>query len=498
MKDLKTRAIRGGVAKIFSQVANFTLRIGSLMALARLLDPKDFGLVGMVTAFTGVLNLFRDFGLSSATVQRAEVSDEQVSTLFWINTLVGVILSILLVAAAPLVSMFYSEPRLLWVTIVLALGFFLNALGVQHSAMLQREMRFGALALIEVIALVVSIAVGIGMALKGFKYWSLVGMTISTPLVTSAMLWLATGWVPGGPRRKSGTQAMMKFGGTVTLNVLVVYVAYNLEKVLLGRFWGAETVGIYGRAYQLINIPTDNLNSAVGEVAFSVLARVQNDENRRRSYFLKGYSLVLALTVPITFACAFFGQDLIMVLLGPKWKEAVPIFRLLAPTILMFAMMNPFSWLLFSMGWVKRSLRIALVIAPLAITAYLLGLPYGPKGVALAYSTAMTLWLVPHILWCVHGTNISFRDVLNVVRRPLVSAAVAAAIAFALQFQFGQSLSPLFRLVLSCGILFGVYALMLLYVMGQKTFYVDLVRNLRRRRATEGDSMALDLARAGE
>src|ERR1700739_3766131 len=100
MKDLRGRAIRGGFAKVCSQGASFALRIGSLMVLARLLDPKDFGLVGMVTAFTGVLNLFRDFGLSSATIQRAEVTDEQVSVLFWINALVGVALSILIIAAS--------------------------------------------------------------------------------------------------------------------------------------------------------------------------------------------------------------------------------------------------------------------------------------------------------------------------------------------------------------------------------------------------------------
>jgi len=491
MKDLKTRAIRGGVAKVFSQGTNFALRIGSLMVLARLLDPKDFGLVGMVTAFTGVFGLFRDFGLSSATVQRVEVTNEQVSTLFWINSLVGVSLWILLAAASPLVAMFYREPRLFWVTMILAMGFFFNSLGVQHSAMLQREMRFTAIALIDIIALIISVSVGIGMALKGFKYWSLVGMTIITPFVTTIMLWLASGWIPGPPRRKSGTHSMMKFGGTITLNSLVVYIAYNLEKVLLGRFWGAETVGIYGRAYQLINIPTDNLNSAVGEVAFSVLARVQNDASRLRSYFLKGYSLVLGLTVPITVACAIFGQDLIHVLLGPKWDQAVPIFRLLAPTILMFAMMNPFSWLLFSMGWVKRSLHIALVIAPLAITAYLIGLPYGPKGVALAYSTAMTLWLVPHILWCIRGTNISFHDILSVVKRPVLSASVAGALAYAVQFQYGQLLSPLLRLFVNCGILFGVYVLMLLYVMGQKAFYFDLIRNLGSRPPVEEKNMVL-------
>jgi len=490
MKDLKGRAIRGGFAKVCSQGANFALRVGSLMVLARLLDPKDFGLVGMVTAFTGVLTLFRDFGLSSATVQRVEVTEEQISTLFWINSLVGAILWILLVAVSPLVAAFYREPRLLLVTIVLAVGFFFNAVGVQHSAMLQRQMRFTALAIIDFVSLLSGVIVAIAMALYGFKYWSLVAMSTVSPLVTSISLWLVTGWIPGAPRRRVGLHSMMRFGGTITLNGLVVYVAYNLEKVLLGRFWGAETVGIYGRAYQLINIPTDNLNSAVGEVAFSVLARVQNDVDRLRSYFLKGYSLVLALTVPVTIACALFGDDLISVLLGPKWKAAIPIFRLLAPTILMFAMMNPFSWLLFSMGWVNRSLKIALVIAPLAITAYLIGLPYGPKGVALAYSTAMTIWLIPHILWCIHGTNISFGDILGVVKRPVVSAAVAALIAFAVQFQLGQNLPPLLRLIIGCGILFAIYVVMLLYVMGQKAFYTDLIRGLANRSPVEEKDLA--------
>src|ERR1700758_5560114 len=130
MKDLKERVIRGGLAKVLAQGVSFTLRIGSLMVLARLLDPKDFGLVGMVAAFTGVLNLFRDFGLSTATVQRVDVTDEQVSTLFWINVLVGVALGILLTAMAPVVVAFYHEPRLLWVTIILATSFVFNGFGV--------------------------------------------------------------------------------------------------------------------------------------------------------------------------------------------------------------------------------------------------------------------------------------------------------------------------------------------------------------------------------
>jgi PST family polysaccharide transporter len=139
---------------------------------------------------------------------------------------------------------------------------------------------------------------------------------------------------------------------------------------VLGRFWGVDALGIYGRAYQLINIPTDNLNSAAGEVAFSALSRLQDDPGRLRSYFLKGYSLVLALTLPGTIACALFADDMIFVLLGPKWMAAAPIFRLLAPTILVFAVVNPLAWLLCSLGLVGRSLKMGL--APAGKTAQII------------------------------------------------------------------------------------------------------------------------------
>src|SRR6185312_15675556 len=130
------------------------------------------------------------------------------------------------------------------------------------------------------------------------------------PLFTAAGLWLASGWIPGRPGVGAGVRSMMRFGGTVTLNSLVVYVAFNLDRVLLGRFWGSEAIGIYGRANQLIRIPTDSLNSTIGEVAFSALSRIQHEPGRVKRYFLRGYSAVLALTVPITIACALYADDM--------------------------------------------------------------------------------------------------------------------------------------------------------------------------------------------
>jgi O-antigen/teichoic acid export membrane protein len=480
MKDLKERTIRSSIARSSAQAANFIIRLVSLMVLARLLGPKDFGLVGMVTAFTGVLDLFRDFGLSAATVQRTTITDEQISTLFWINIVFGLVLALVMVVMAPSIAAFYHEPRLVSVTIVLATGLIFNAAGVQHSALLQREMRFTALAVISVVSLIFGAIIAIGGAKAGYGYWALVAMTVTTPFIATLGFWLATRWVPGPPHRRTGIRSMMRFGGTLTLTGLIVYIASNLEKVLLGRFWGVDAIGLYGRAYQLINIPTANLNSAAGEVAFSALSRLQDDPARRRKYFLKGFSLVLGFTVPLTIAGALFANDLVFVFLGSKWKDAAPIFRWLAPTILVFAIANPLSWLLSANGLVGRLMKMSLTIAPIMILGYVIGLPYGPKGVACSYSVVMTLWLIPLIFWATHGTEISFLDIARTAGPPLAASVLAGALALGIGLTLCQSFSSLARLVLENSILFVAFLGLLMLVASQRSLYLGLLRGLIR------------------
>jgi PST family polysaccharide transporter len=449
------------------------------MVLARLLQPSDFGLVGMVTAVTGVLSFLREFGLSTASVQRATVTEEQMSTLFWVNVLLGALLGIVSLAVAPFVVAFYHEPRLFMVTVALATGFVFNAAGVQHNALLQRRLRFTALAVIEILSLFASSVVSVVMALRGWGYWALVAWSVTLPLASTVFTWLCARWIPGGPRRGTELLSMVRFGGTVTLNSMVVYAAYNLDKILLGRFCGAEITGVYGRAYQLINLPTDNLNLSVGAITFPILSRVQDDPQRLKSYFLKAYALVLSVTIPIAIACALFAEEVIFVMLGPKWNDAVPVFRMLVPTVLAFAIINPTGWLLVSLGMVGRSLKIALVIAPLVFTGCVIGLPYGPEGVAVGFSAAMIAWVLPHLLWAFHGTVVSCRDVLTVVSRPVICGVAGALAALAFIFFAPASLSPFIRLVVGCTLLFGVYAWILLLVMAQKPLYLDIVRSLR-------------------
>jgi PST family polysaccharide transporter len=444
-----------------------------------LLSPGDFGIVAMVTVVTGFFDVLSSAGLSPAMVQSATISDQQRTTLFWINLAFGVALGSMCIVAGPLLANFYGEPRLLWVAPTFAAIFLLTGAGVQHSALLERQLRYVTLTSIEVTAQFANAVVAILSALAGAGYWALVfGMVAQSATLTSAS-WMTTGWVPGPPQRGVPVGPLLRFGATVTLNNLIVSVAYNAEKILIGRFWGAAALGVYGRAYQLINIPTAGINAAVAGVALSSLSRLQNDPPRQRHYFLKGYSLLMSLTVPLTIFCALFGDDIILVVLGPKWTEAVPVFRLLTPTVLVFGIINPLSALLLASGMQRRSLYIAMAIAPLIVGSVALGIPYGPTGVAFAFSAAMSLWLVPHVLWCLHGTAISPRDLVVAAGKPLLAAVPAAILASAVNHQLLGLEWPILRLALSGTAMAAVYFGVLLIVLGEGRAYLDLLRGFR-------------------
>jgi PST family polysaccharide transporter len=366
------------------------------------------------------------------------------------------------------------------VIVVMAPGFLVNAAGVQHSALLQRELRYLTLSTIDTLSQLCSTALGIGFALAGFGYWALVIATLSLPVVNTISFWLVTSWVPHLPRRGVEIRPMLSFGGTITLNSIVVYLGYNMEKVLLGRFWGADSLGLYTRAVQLTNLPVSSINAAVGGVFFSVLSRLQNSPARFRSFFLKGYSVVMAVTMPGSVFAFLFADDIVAVVLGTHWSESATVFRLMTPTIMVLGIINPLAWLLLPMEHQKRSLHIALVLSPLVMVSYLVGLPYGPTGVAFCYSAAMLLWLGPHIAWCLHGMPISVSDLAWTIARPLFAGALAAACAFAFCRYLVPDVSPILRLVIG-GIAMGaIYGWILLFLMGQLELYLDVFSALRR------------------
>lgn len=478
-KDLKRHTARGALISVTAQAVNFVLRTGSLMVLARLLTPKDFGLVGMATAATGVLNIIKDAGLGWAMVQRETVTRAQASMLFWINAGLGAALTIVCAVLSPAIAAFYKAPALVWINLALGTSFFFNGVAAQHRAILQRNMRFGTLAVIDMTALAGSIVIAAVMAVSGWRYWALVAMSVSQMGFTAAGAWVAARWVPDWPQRNSRVGSMVMFGSTITISNMVSYLAFNMDKVLLGRFWGASALGIYGRAYTLSSVPNENLNSSIAAVAFPALSRLQNEPQRFKDYFLKGYGLFFSLVLPITVWCGLFADDIIGVMLGPKWHEAAIILRWLSPTIACLGLIQPFSWLILAMGKAGRSFGISLALAPVVILGYSIGLAWGPLGVAVGFSIALGLMVVPVIFWAKRGTLITGVDVLKAAGRPSGAILLASLGWLLCQSLTGRITQTILQLMMESAILFGFYMLVLVFGMRQKDVYMGLLRETR-------------------
>jgi PST family polysaccharide transporter len=478
--ELKRKSVQGGFVAVCTQGTKLVLQIATLMLLARLLSAEDFGLQGMAVVLTGFLGQFRDAGLGAATVQRLVVTQDQISTLFWINVAVGVALATFTAVLAPGLVAFYHEPRLYWITVFMGLAFVLGGLTTQHQALIQREMRFVTLSTIDLLSIMISSAAGIVMAFLGWRYWALVGMALVGPLVSAAGVWLAKPWAPGLPRRRCGVLPMLQFGSMATCNSLFVFLAWNSDNILLGRFWGADALGIYGRAYQLATLPVLQLNTAITGVAFSALSRIQDDPDRLAKSFLKGYSLLISLTIPFTVSCALFAEEIVSAALGAKWMEAAPVLRLLAPTGLVFALANPLSWLVISTGQVRRALNIGLATTPLVIVGIVMGLSHGPKGVALGYSLAMAFLVIPITAWSIHGTRITWADLSRAVKQPLSAGLLASVIGLIVKITLG-GMAPIPFLMVGLGLVLGAYFVFLI-ATGQKQLYVDLLTQALRRR----------------
>ena len=481
--ELKRKSVRGGVVAIGAQGAKVVLQLATTMLLARLLSAEDFGLQGMAIVLTGFLGLFSEAGLGAATVNRIEVTEEQISTLFWINLAVGAALAIFAVGLAPALVAFYGKPQLFWMSVILGLTFIFSGLAAQHQALILRDMRFVTLANIDVLSLTISSAVGVILALLGWRYWALVGMALARPTVNTASVWLANPWIPGLPRRGCGVLPMLHFGWKATCNNLLVFLAWNTDNILIGRFWGTDALGLYGRAYQLATLPVNQLGTATTGVAFSALSRIQGDADRFANSFLRGYSLLISLTIPITISCALFAEEIVYVMLGAKSMDAAPIFRFLTPTALVFALANPLSWLVMSMGRAGRALSISIATTPVVIAGIVLGLSHGPQGVALAYSSAMVIVIVPIIAWSKRGTQITWSDLWRATKHPFLSVLVAGVAGAIVKLTLEDRLAAVPYLIVGLSVVFGVYGWILLYPMGQKNLYIDLWNHAFRGRA---------------
>lgn len=488
LPNLKRHAISSGFVTIATQGGKFVLNLVSIVVLARLLAPRDFGLVTMVTSALGLLRVFRDAGLSAATIQSEQLTHAQVSNLFWINLGLGSVLTAVAAGSAPALAWFYGDSRLIPITLAFSVTYLLNGSTIQHRALLNRQMRFKAIALIDIGSMVVSLITGISMALLGCGYWSLVGMSIASEGIGAILTWSASVWRPQFVRWGVGTKRLVGFGANLTGAGLFYAVSRSVDTLLLGRRYGAVSVGFYSRATALMMRPLDLLLSPVSAVVIPTLSRLQSEPERYRRTFLQVYESIALVGFSVTGLLLALAHPLTLVLLGPKWEGTAPIFAGFTASALYGPLAMAATWLFTSQGRGRDTLVTQCVLSTVTVASVFAGLPFGPVGVAIAFSVSGVCVRLP-VLYYLAGSQgpVKRTDLWTVFFRHLPLWAVVFAIT-SLTLTLVTNFRPLGQLFVcaSAGLLACLGFIYSFKPQRQvASFMLEILRELRQRRMKE-------------
>jgi PST family polysaccharide transporter len=391
---LKEKTLTGlkwsGIAQFGRQMSQFVITA----ILARLLSPDDFGLLGMATVFTGFMMIFSEMGVSSALIQKQDIDDGHLSSAFWLNVIVGVVLTLLLVAVSPLVALFYNQPALQPIIAVMSVGFIFASFSVIQQTILQREMDFKAIAKVELVSILIAGAVGIVMAFRGFGVWSLVGQFLALHLIRSIVFWIISSWRPQLKFSMKSVRDFIEFSAHMTGFNIINYLNRNIDYLLIGKFLGAEALGFYTLAYKIMLYPLQNISWVISKVMFPAFSIIQKDLERLKRSYLKVVKAVSLVTFPMMTVLLFSAREVIIVIFGEQWAPVIPLIRIFCLCGAVQSINTLIGNIILSQGKSGLQLRLGILGFFAFSLAIIIGLKWGITGVAVCYTIIYTLWSI--------------------------------------------------------------------------------------------------------
>ncbi|MBX6361731.1 MAG: MOP flippase family protein [Acidobacterium ailaaui] len=392
---LRHQTIKGVAWNSIGRISNQALQFGLSVILMRLLSPSDYGLLAMAMVVTGFAGIFNEFGLGSAIIQRKQIAEQQLSTVFWLNMGIGAGITLLFWTTAPWIADFFHTSNLRAVLQWLSFIFLLGAASVVPGALLQRKMRFDQLTKISVVGTAISGLVAVYMAYTGWGVMSLVAQSLINGLVVLPLNYRAAGWYPKWMFSWQKVRPLFSFSAYLTGFNVINYWARRSDDLLIGKWMGAASLGIYSRAYNLMLLPITQIISLVSNVMLPALSSVQDQKERVKSIYLRVIQVIAFLSFPMMVGLCVTADDFILGIFGQKWVEVVPLIRILSIVGLLQSVGNPTGWIYLSQGktdWMfwwgvfgSGTVVIALVIGALMGSVYTVAIAYLIVNVLLLY-----------------------------------------------------------------------------------------------------------------
>lgn len=392
---LGQKGIRSSFNVLLFSLVRFGLQFASLVVLARMLSPADYGLMGMIATATGFAALFRDMGLGVATIQKPDLEHSDVNDAFWINVYASAGLVGILILATSAIGSFYGEPRLSLALPVVSLSFLASGLSVQHNAVLRRQMRFFQIGLIETIAALAALLISLLMAVLGAGYWALVANPLVSEGVVCALCWHFCRWRPTRPTRIATGGRLLHVGSHMLgINVLS-YLTFNMDRMVIGRFLGKISLGLYTRAFSIVALPTMQLVTPISSVMLPMFSRLREHPEQYRKVILSSLRLMVAVTAPAVALLVVCPDWFVSVLLGVKWMQASAVLPMLALSCATQFIPNNLGLVLIVAGRFRQTLIWNAVNLMGVAVGIGLGLKFGLVGVAVGFVAAVTIMRVP-------------------------------------------------------------------------------------------------------
>ena len=430
MSDFRTRTVN---ALGWSFGSKFTSQLISVIfgiVLARLLVPEDFGLVAMLMVVVGFATLLADVGLGAALIQKQGATEQHFSSVFWLNNLIGLFLSIFLFLISPYVAAFYQQPDLEKMSMALSVIFVISTMSMVPKARLSKALAFRELALVDLSGMILSGVVAIAMANAGYGYWSLVAQKIVERITTTLMVWLVGRWKPQFRFSVTALRELIGFSSSVFLTGSLRYTTSQVDKLLIGKFLGASSLGLYEKAYTMMLFPLQNISQVIGSVMFPALSQVQDDKMRVRDIYQRVTRAISLITFPMMAGMFVVVDSFVLSILGEQWTGIIPIFKIFCVVGFFVSIATVTGAVYQSLGHAKLQLKVNLISQPIQIAGIAVGLYWGLDGVIIGFSVTAILGVF--ITWYFAGKliDLSILNILNNVYPAFVLSVIMGVIVW--------------------------------------------------------------------
>ncbi|WP_259468187.1 lipopolysaccharide biosynthesis protein [Rhodococcus sp. SBT000017] len=476
--DLGQSAARGVFVTLLAKWGNTITMLASSVVLARLLSPNDFGIVAMVTVVIGFTVLFQDLGLTSAVVRAKDLTNSQQTSIWLMNILLGLVLTLTMFALAPLIASFYNQPEVENVARVLSLTFLISSFSGQSRADLLRSLRFSVLGGTQVAVGLVQLVVAIVLAVKGFGYWAIVTSSVVSSVLWALTLILRSNFRPSRPAPLREVGILVKQGLQITFIQSATFLSRSMDVIAVGRFYGADTVGLYNRASQVVGIVEQQLTSAMTAVALPVLSKLQDSPDRFQKAVNQAVNAIGYTLTPIFTSLSLAAVPAVTFVYGEQWRFAGQLLVIIALAGTVRSVLLLFELSATALGAMSRQISGTLIAQSVAAAVLIAAATVSVETVAIGYVAVTYISVVFNIWWISRGTYLSFRSVMISFARPLVVWIFAYIVAVLVrEFLVG---GDLFLASVSVGVQFATGLLIILLLPAARRDVRDVFRLFRR------------------